>query len=101
MQWTLKNQSKQEKINTLENTITQLVNIANGRVAFINKNKELYEKKAGLEKKIIKNKKNFDIMFKPGLYEMISSFNKGNYLNFCSIKDQIKLIKLCNRIAGY
>ena len=45
MQWTLKNQSKQEKINTLENTITQLVNIANGRVAFINKNKELYEKK--------------------------------------------------------
>ncbi len=62
---------------------------------------ELYEKKAGLEKKIIKNKKNFDIMFKPGLYEMISSFNKGNYLNFCSIKDQIKLIKLCNRIAGY
>ena len=45
MQWTLKNQSKQEKIKTLENTITQLVNIANGRVVFINKNKELYEKK--------------------------------------------------------
>ena len=45
MNWTLKNQSKKEKINTLENTITQLVNIANGRVAFINKNKELYEKK--------------------------------------------------------
>ena len=45
MQWTLKNQSKQEKINTLENTITQLVNIANGRVIFINKNKELYDKK--------------------------------------------------------
>ena len=45
MNWTLKNQSKKEKINTLENTITQLVNIANGRVSFINKNKELYEKK--------------------------------------------------------
>jgi len=45
MQWNFKNQSKQEKIKTLENTITQLVNIANGRVAFINKNKELYEKK--------------------------------------------------------
>ena len=43
MQWTLKNQSNR-KVNTLENTITQLVNIANGRVAFINKNKELYEK---------------------------------------------------------
>ena len=37
--------TKQEKIKTLENTITQLVNIANGRVAFINKNKELYDKK--------------------------------------------------------
>ena len=45
MQWTFKNQSKQEKIKTLENTITQLVNIANGRIAFINKNKELYDKK--------------------------------------------------------
>ena len=45
MNWTLKNQSKEQKIKTLENTITQLVNIANGRVAFINKNKELYEKK--------------------------------------------------------
>ena len=45
MQWTFKNQSKQEKIKTLENIITQLVNIANGRVAFINKNKELYDKK--------------------------------------------------------
>ena len=45
MQWTSKNQSKQEKIKTLENTITQLVNIANGGIAFINKNKELYSKK--------------------------------------------------------
>ena len=45
MQWTLKNQSKQEKIKTLENTIAQLVNIANGRIVFINKNKELYDKK--------------------------------------------------------
>ena len=45
MQWTLKNQSKQEKIKTLENTVTQLVNIANGRVTFINKNKELFDKK--------------------------------------------------------
>ena len=45
MQWTFKNQSKQEKIKTLENIITQLVNMANGRVAFINKNKKLYDKK--------------------------------------------------------
>ena len=45
MQWTLNNQSKQEKIKTLESTITQLVNIANGRVEFINKNKELFDKK--------------------------------------------------------
>ena len=45
MKWTFKNQSKQEKIKTLENTITQLVNIANGRVEFINKNKELFDKK--------------------------------------------------------
>ena len=45
MQWTSKNQSKPQKIKTLENIITQLVNIANGRVAFINKNKELYDKK--------------------------------------------------------
>ena len=45
MQWTFKNQSKQEQIKTLENIITQLVNMANGRVAFINKNKELFDKK--------------------------------------------------------
>lgn len=45
MQWTSKNQSKPQKIKILENTITQLVNIANGRVAFINKNKELFDKK--------------------------------------------------------
>ena len=45
MQWTFKNQPKEEKIKTLENTITQLVNIANGRIAFINKNKELFDKK--------------------------------------------------------
>ena len=45
MQWTSKNQPKQAKIKTLENTITQLVYIANGRVEFINKNKELFDKK--------------------------------------------------------
>jgi len=45
MQWTFKNQSKPQKIKILEDTITQLVNIANGRVAFINKNKELFDKK--------------------------------------------------------
>ena len=44
MQWIFKNQSKHEKIKTLENTIVQLVNIINVRVAFINKNKELYDK---------------------------------------------------------
>ena len=43
--WISKNQSKQEKIKSLESATTQLVNMANGQIAFLNKNKELYDKK--------------------------------------------------------
>lgn len=43
--WTFKHQSKPEKVKTLENIITQLVDIANGRIAFLDKNKVLFDKK--------------------------------------------------------
>ena len=43
--WTSKNHSKQENIKSLESATTQLVNMANGQIAFLNKNKELYDKK--------------------------------------------------------
>ena len=45
MRWTSKNQSKSQKVKTLENIITQLVDIANGRIAFLDKNKVLFDKK--------------------------------------------------------
>ena len=38
--WTFKHQSKPEKVKTLENIITQLVDIANGRIALLD-NKQL------------------------------------------------------------
>ena len=51
---------------------------------------------------LLNNKKiNYDKMFKPGLYRMLSKFHKSDYQDFCSLSEQIELIKICNRIAGY
>jgi len=42
-----------------------------------------------------------DIKFKPGLYLQTSSFLKGEINNFITIHDQLSLLPIYNKIAGY
>lgn len=51
--------------------------------------------------KIIKNKKNLDINFKAGFYQMIDLFENNKLKDFCSIQDQIQNIKIYNKIGNY
>ena len=51
--------------------------------------------------KISEKKIDYDTIFKPGLFRMICLFEKNELTDFCTIEHQIKLLKLCNKIAGY
>ena len=44
---------------------------------------------------------NYDKAFKPGLFRMISLFDKNELDDFCSVEEQINLLKVYNKIAGY
>ena len=44
---------------------------------------------------------NYDKIFKPGIYKMVSKFHRSDYQDFCSLSEQIELVKICNKIAGY
>lgn len=42
-----------------------------------------------------------DIRFKPGLYLQTKSFIEGEISNFCTLKEQVKNMKIYSEIAGY
>lgn len=42
-----------------------------------------------------------DIRFKPGIYLQTKSFIEGNLDNFCTLKEQVKHMKIYSEMAGY
>jgi len=49
----------------------------------------------------IKISNDLDIMFKPGLYEMIDNFLENRTSQLCTLKEQIELFPIYNKIANY
>tara|TARA_B100000035_G_C20996558_1_gene552802 strand:+ start:504 stop:1445 length:942 start_codon:yes stop_codon:yes gene_type:complete len=42
-----------------------------------------------------------DENYKPGVFKMFESFINGDYSNLCSLEEQIQLIKVYSKMAGY
>jgi predicted dehydrogenase len=42
-----------------------------------------------------------DTKFKPGLYRQVDAFLSADYENLCTIDEQIRMIDLCQKMAGY
>ena len=42
-----------------------------------------------------------DENYKPGVFKMFESFINEDYSNLCSLEEQIQLIKVYSKMAGY